>query len=185
MNQLTLEWVEAGQIKTQTITDQHLTKNSGTTRIGRDPTRCDVVVQHPTVSGLHVEIFFDGQRHNFFLRNLRDTNPAVVNRQKLVKGEVILQQGMSFYLGQIELKVRAIAFAVPKTVVVAPQPIASTVPVAPTAQTPASKAQAPTYGLMCPRCRQVSPYDRLGLGCSWCGTSLAAAASILMIPEEK
>lgn len=188
MNQLTLEWVEAGHVKAQRLDDRRPTKNVGTTRIGRDPARCDVVLLDPTVSGLHVEIFFDDSRQGFYLRNLRDTNPPVINCQKLIQGEILLQQGMSFYLGQIEVKVRAIALdSVPKTVIA---PSAQTIPTAAaTAPTnypvAANKPQPPSYGLMCPKCRQVSPYDRLGSGCFWCGTSLSAAASIFMIPGEK
>ncbi|MBD2459821.1 FHA domain-containing protein [Oscillatoria sp. FACHB-1407] len=186
MNQLTLEWVEAGKAKVQILDDHRPTKNPGTTRIGRDPVRCDVILPDPTVSGLHVEIFFDVPRQGFFLRNLRDTNPPVINRQRLTQGEVMLQKGMSFYLGQVELKVTAIALgSVPQTVIVPPaQTVATATATAPTAYPPA-KPQTPSYGLMCPKCQQVSPYDRLGSGCPWCGTSLAAAASVLMIPGDK
>ncbi|MBD1998707.1 FHA domain-containing protein [Leptolyngbya sp. FACHB-541] len=183
MNQLTLQWVEAGHVKTYTIADKQQSINSsGGIRIGRDPVRCDLVLTHPTVSGLHVEIFYNPQHGGFYLRNLRDTNPPLVNRQKLTEGEVALRQGTSIYLGQVELQVVAIASSVANTVAV-PPPTATT-PVQPTEHPAASRAST-SYGLKCPRCHQVSPYERLSLGCPWCGTSLAAAVSVLMVPGEK
>lgn len=183
MNQLTLEWIESGQLKTRIITDRQSTKHAGATRIGRDPDRCDVLISHPTVSGLHVEIFFDPQRHGFYLRNLRDTNPPVINRRKLTSGEVVLQRGMRIGLGQVDVKVVAIAINSSQTAIAGYTP-PSTLPVA--SVTPSMpNLSPPTYGLMCPKCQQLAPYDRLGLGCPWCGTSLASAASILMVPDDK
>lgn len=183
MNRLTLHWVEAGHVKSYTIADQQQSgKPAESTRIGRDPVRCNLVLTHPTVSGLHVEIFYDPQRGGFYLRNLRDTNPPIVDRQKLTEGDVALRQGTSIYLGKVELQVAAIATSVANTVVVPPS-AATTAPVKPT-QHPAAQASS-GYGLKCPRCHQVSPYERLSLGCPWCGTSLAAAVSVLMVPGEK
>lgn len=57
LHELTLEWFEDQQHKTQTILENQQTKNLGTFRIGRDPTVCDRVLSEPTVSRLHVEIF--------------------------------------------------------------------------------------------------------------------------------
>ncbi|HIK07184.1 MAG TPA: FHA domain-containing protein [Trichormus sp. M33_DOE_039] len=39
-----------------------------------------------------------------------------------------------------------------------------------------------TYGLECPKCHKVSPPENLQVGCPWCGTSLAAAVSVLVAP---
>ncbi|PSB00727.1 FHA domain-containing protein [Merismopedia glauca] len=39
-------------------------------------------------------------------------------------------------------------------------------------------------GLECPRCHKVSDYSHLDIGCPWCGTSLAAAVSILVTPKR-
>ena len=39
---------------------------------------------------------------------------------------------------------------------------------------------AQNYGLQCPRCSHVSSYTQLNIGCPWCGTSLAAAVSVLV-----
>ncbi|NEP44243.1 MAG: FHA domain-containing protein, partial [Okeania sp. SIO2H7] len=57
MNQLTLQWTEAGEVKTQSIDDRLPQK------IGRDRAQCDIVFsdlyrENHTISRLHVEIFF-------------------------------------------------------------------------------------------------------------------------------
>ena len=109
MNKLTLEWAEAGQFKTQAISDQQLSKNPATVRIGRDASLCDVVLSDFTVSPLHAEIFFDPQQQCFYLRNLRDTNPPIVNGLLVPQGQVMLDEGTTIQLGAVELRVRSIA----------------------------------------------------------------------------
>ncbi|NJO40703.1 MAG: FHA domain-containing protein [Cyanobacteria bacterium CRU_2_1] len=137
MNELTLEWVEAGQVRTQMITDQQPSKSPGTIRIGRDPVRCDLIVQHPTVSGLHVEIFFDSYHNGFYLRNLRDSNPPFVDRQRVTYSAAVLHQGSIIVLGQLEMKVKSIVSALAPTVVTPfhpvppPQPAAFPQPIPP------------------------------------------------------
>lgn len=183
MNQLTLEWQEADRLKTQTMSDQQQTKYPGTIRIGRDPVRCDVVLSDPTVSGLHVEIFFNYAQQQFYLRNLRDSNPPWVDGSRLEVAEVALRQGSSFYLGETLIKVAAISMEetvqsnVPPTVLLSPHspPIGN--------QPAVAAANNVKYGLQCPHCDRISPYERLDLGCPWCGTSLAAAASVLISPK--
>jgi pSer/pThr/pTyr-binding forkhead associated (FHA) protein len=81
MNQLTLDWLEAGQPKQQILSDQQITKIPGTTRIGRDATQSDIVIADMTVAPCHVEIFFNPQQQCFYLRNLRKTNPPVIRRR--------------------------------------------------------------------------------------------------------
>jgi hypothetical protein len=176
MHELTLEWQEVGRIKRETIRDQQPSKYPGVVRLGRDPVRCDLVLSDPTVSGLHVEIFFNPSTHAFALRNLRDTNPPLVDGRSLAYGEASLRQGSTIYLGQLELKVVSVSLAVsnngiPPTILMSPPlPVATYKP-----------APAPvSYGLQCPTCQRISPYDRIDFGCLWCGTSLAAAASVLM-----
>ena len=188
MNQLTLEWTEQGQVKSFIVTDQLPTKEPGRLRIGRDPGRCDLVLGHPTVSGLHVEIFYDPQQRLFCIRNLRSTNPPLVNQQPLGEGMMPLLEGTQLMLGQLPLRVTAIALdGIAPTVLMPPKPdpesssssAASTVPTSPTSPPEPSH----TYGLQCPKCGNVSPYEHLRQGCRWCGASLAAAASVLMTPE--
>lgn len=107
--ELILEWVEAGQVKTQVIYDQQPSQYPATVRIGRDPQQCDLVLSELTVSGLHAEIFFNQQEQRFKVRSLRQTNPPVVDGQPLLAGEASLSQGSSLRLGQVELRVKAIA----------------------------------------------------------------------------
>lgn len=107
-HELTLQWVEASQLRTKTIREGQASKNSGTFRIGRDRSRCDLVLSSPTVSGLHTEIYFNQQQQSFYLRNLRPTNPPVINGQSLTTGEVSLSQGSRLQLGQQELVVTKI-----------------------------------------------------------------------------
>lgn len=180
MYELTLEWQEACQTRTERIRDQQPSKNPGTVRLGRDPARCDLVLSDPTVSGLHVEIFFNSTTHTFALRNLRQTNPPIVDGQQIPKGEVPLQEGSIIYLGQVELKVVTISLNAPNN------SVPPTILLPPNAPTP---VQHPTpnvvsYGLQCPSCHRISPYARMALGCQWCGTSLASAASVLMTPNS-
>ena len=180
MQELTLEWQEAGQLRRETIRSQQSSKYPGTIRIGRNPAECDIVLSEPTVSGLHVEIFFNPSIPGFYLRNLRYTNPPVVDDRQIVTGEVLLKPGSAIYLGQIELKVTTVSLHQPSngiapTILLPPQPPQ-------VAQQPALGAAI--YGLECPKCHKISSYERIDWGCHWCGTSLAAAASVLMSPNS-
>ncbi len=196
MHELTLTWAENNNRKNHTIYDQQPSKNPVTVRIGRDPARCDIVLNDPTltVSGLHVEIFFNPQQHSFYLRSLRSTNPPIVDGQTITQGEVPLKQGSTINLGKMTLTVVAVYLSkigVPATIVLpssvtqvvnpapAPPQIPQPLPVA-VNQSPAQTT--PSYGLRCSnsKCGKTSPYSRLALGCPWCGTSLAAAGSVLI-----
>ncbi|WP_066377352.1 MULTISPECIES: FHA domain-containing protein [unclassified Anabaena] len=206
MNALTLQWNDAGQNRTQHIYEQQPSKNPGTVRIGRDPLRCDIVLTNLTVSGLHVEIFFDSQQQSFYIRNLRSQNPPLVDGQQLIQGEKPLNQGSIIYLGQVQLQVTAVNINTIAATVIAPpqpqshqhQPVTPPQPQPPVHQHRAVTAPVPqrppvhqhqpvtpaqgTYGLQCPKCHKVSPPESLQVGCPWCGTSLAAAVSVLVAP---
>jgi hypothetical protein len=189
MNALTLQWHDAGQDRTQNIYEQQPSKNPGTVRIGRDPLRCDIVVSNPTVSGLHVEIFFNSQQQRFYIRNLRIPNPPSVDRVSLPQGEVPLREGSIIQLGQMEMKVIAISInSIPPTILTPPIPtIGSNQPTRPpTSHYPPTPSAPPpgVYGLECPQCHKVSPPENLQVGCPWCGTSLAAAVSVLVAPNH-
>ncbi|NER47737.1 MAG: protein kinase [Symploca sp. SIO1A3] len=106
--ELTLEWIEGGQRRVQKIRQVQPTKNPGTFRIGRDPVQCDLVLSDPTISALHVEIFFNVRQQYFYLRNLRPSNPPLVNGQSLPTTELLLSQGNSIQLGQTILRVATI-----------------------------------------------------------------------------
>ncbi len=117
MNELTLEWLEAGRNHTYKIYEQQPSKNPGTVRIGRDPSQCDIVLSNPTVSGLHIEVLFHTQRRSFYLRNLRIGNPPMVDGQRLQVEEIELQLLNTIHLGEMQLKVVAISIDVAPTLV--------------------------------------------------------------------
>ncbi|MFB2894277.1 FHA domain-containing protein [Aerosakkonemataceae cyanobacterium BLCC-F50] len=172
MNEITLEWQETSQLRKAIIGAQQLSKHPGTVRLGRDPLQCDIVLTHPTVSGLHVEIFFNQNCNCFQVRNLRQSNPPMVDGKNLIQGEMSLSQGSTICLGQIEIKVVAVMLAgssVPPTILMPPN---------------SGTTNNQVYGLKCPKCDRISPFEQLDLGCPWCGTSLAAASSVLITPNS-
>ncbi|MGD1873994.1 MAG: FHA domain-containing protein [Mastigocoleus sp.] len=201
MNSLTLQWDDAGAHKSQKIYDQQPSKNYGTVRLGRDPLRCDIVLSNPTVSGLHVEIFFDPQQRKFFIRNLRSQNPPLIDDRQLVQGELPLLSGSNIYLGQQLLRVSEISIPpvsgnLPPTVLTPPLPAANSEASASQPIISQEKQSFPqeqqnhgehnhSYGLQCPNCGRVSSIEHLQVGCPWCGTSLAAAVSVLVAPKNK
>lgn len=158
MSELTLTWVESD------ITKQY---KIGLTmvRVGRDPARCDLVLSDPTVSGLHVVIYFDPQKRKFWLRNMRESNPPVVDGKRLVQGEIELQQNSAIALGHQILQITEIVTQSPQKSV-------------PTPHNNPNQA----YGLQCPnlKCAKISSYEKITLVCPWCGTSLAGAASSIL-----
>lgn len=175
MHKLTLEWQEAGQLRRETICQQQQSKYPGV-RLGRDPVRCDLVLSDPTVSGLHIEICFNPSLQAFVLRNLRHTNPPVVDGCQITQGEAPLSEGSIIYLGQVAMKVTAVTLAVTNrgispTILVSPPVLAAVNQLTPAVA---------SYGLQCPNCHRVSPFAQMPIGCSWCGVSLAAAESVLM-----
>ncbi|WP_414550257.1 FHA domain-containing protein [Anabaena sp. CCY 0017] len=182
MNTLTLQWHDTGQDRVQNIYEQQPSKNNHTVRIGRDPMQCDIVLSHPTVSGLHVEIFFHNQQQCFYIRNLRSPNPPIIDGQQLVQGEMPLHEGSMIYLGQVKLQVTAVTINnIPPTILIPPQPLNHHHH----PPTPPAQAQAQgVYGLECPNCHKVSPVENLQIGCPWCGTSLAASVSVLVAPNH-
>ncbi len=108
LHELSLEWVENSEIKTYKITNNQLTKTPGKIRIGRDPQDCDIVLSELTVSALHVEIFFNSEKEKFYLRNLRQKNPPVLDGQLLLAGEMPLSVSSILRLGQQNIKVKDI-----------------------------------------------------------------------------
>ncbi len=206
MNAITLQWHDVDQEKTLQISDRQASKNPGTFRIGRDPLQCDLVLNDATVSRLHIEIFFHQQQQNFYIRNLKPINPPLVDGQQLFNGEMPLKQGSTICLGQqTELKVADITNnAIAATIVAPPTPPARpqslgiyhqhSVPTPPVQQQPVPQGnyhshnspgqQSEVYGLQCPKCHKVSSPEHLQVGCPWCGTSLAAAVSVLVAPDK-
>lgn len=113
MNTLTVQWEEEGQVRSQSLNPEASGHHhQGTVRIGRDPSQCDLVLSDPTVSGLHVEIYFDPGDRQFHLRNLRTTNPPVVDRQSVIQGDVVLATGSVIVLGRAVVQVTSIDIGV-------------------------------------------------------------------------
>jgi hypothetical protein len=96
--------VEQGKIQAQTIHANQPSKNPGTVRIGRDPLVCDIVLSEPTVSGLHVEVFFKAQDKHFYLRSLQQSNPPVVDGQPFTnrRGGTAPRQPFAVRSNQVE-----------------------------------------------------------------------------------
>uniref|UniRef100_A0ACD5GV61 FHA domain-containing protein n=1 Tax=Desertifilum tharense IPPAS B-1220 TaxID=1781255 RepID=A0ACD5GV61_9CYAN len=122
MNELTLEWQEGSQLRQEIISQHQPSKHPGTIRLGRDPAQCDIVLSHPTVSGLHIEIFFSPPQDSFKVRNLRgESNPPMIDGQLLPEGEQFLSEGSTIQLGQMLLRVTEISSGVPPTVIMPPK----------------------------------------------------------------
>ena len=85
-NQLNLTWTEAGVRQTRTIQHGQLSKNPGTVRLGRDRAKCDIVFSHESVSGLHVEIFFNHELQEYAVRNLLSSHTPLVDGKILAPG---------------------------------------------------------------------------------------------------
>ena len=170
MSELTLAWSENGHPHQHTFHENQSTQHPGVYRLGRDPARCDLVLHDRSVSALHVEILFNRPSQQVRIRNLRSSNPPLVDGIQLKAGEAALHQGSKINLGRVELTVSALTFSLPSSPVLPVQ----------------HAAQA--YGLSCPNpaCGKVSAYNSaiLQQGCPWCGFSLAAANSVVMIPPR-
>lgn len=168
MSELTLAWSENGHQHQHTFHDNQPSKHPGVYRLGRDPARCDLVLHDRSVSALHIEIVFNSLQKQARVKNLRSSNPPLVNGLQLKTGEAALHQGSKINLGRVELTVSGLNFG--------PTPVAS------------SPLASPDYGLSCPNpaCGKVSAYNSaiLQQGCPWCGFSLAAANSVVMIPPK-
>ena len=183
METLTLEWIDGGQIKTQIIQAQQPSKHPGTVRVGRDRNRCDLVLSDPTVSGLHVEIFFNHQEQCFYLRNLRESNPPTVDGYSFRTGEVALKLNSTIILGQQPLRVTHISQQgsnIPATILVS-----SSSNSAPHQAAFANQPPQQQYGLKCPKCDRISLYEWQETTCLKCGTNLAQAWSVLITPAER
>lgn len=166
MSELTLQWSEFGQTKIQVLRDQQPSKQPGKIRLGRDPALCDIIFQERSVSGLHVEIFFQPQAQQFFIRNLRLQNPPLIDGTLLKQGDLPIRAGSRIKLGRIELQVSAMTITPPAA------------PVFPKSGPPSTAA----YGLQCPQCHHVSAYsnDAIKQDCPMCGHSMATSNTVFI-----
>ncbi len=150
--ELYLLWLEGGIQRSQRVSSDRQLQRP--VKVGRDPLRSEVVINNPTVSGLHVAIYFDSTAEQFLISNLRETNPPLLNGKKLREQPMPLSHNCRLQLGEVMVTVQVL-------------------------QTVPANAE---YGLKCPnaKCGKVSPYDSLKLVCPWCGTSLASAPSVIV-----
>ena len=193
MNEIIISWEEQDTTKTKTIKEIQPSKNPGTVRLGREPANCDITFDDPSVSRLHVEIFYNSQDNKFYLRNLKASNPPIVDKKLIVKyAEVVLNNNSLICLGQTKIKViyNANNIFTSPTILQSPIPLNnnSTVlspPDASQLKELATKPKRSIFGanyLVCPNpnCGKLVSIEKLNIGCSWSGTSLADAKSIIV-----
>lgn len=82
-------WVRDQKISSSRITDPE-------TRIGRDPTRCAIVISEPIVSKLHCSIMVRGNR--VFIIDNNSTNGTYIDNEKISEKE--LQSDQTVFLGK-------------------------------------------------------------------------------------
>jgi hypothetical protein len=214
MLKLELNWQELGRSLSRTIDPNTRTLTPGEFRIGRDPQRCDLLLNDRSVSALNASIVFSQHPEKVRLINHRDTNPPLVDGS-VVLGTTELNGSREVYFGQMLVKVRVYDdSAIDPTIVVARVPPVQQTPPSPASHPraaigsppqhqqpqyqqpqhqqpqhqqpspPAVRPPAPVaateYGLECSHCHRISQFQHLKLCCPWCGTSLAAAHSIIV-----
>lgn len=140
MTELTLTWMGSAGPRSEIIYPQQPRKNPGTVRLGRDPRRCDIVLSDDSVSGLHIEIFYDAARGGFYVRSLRDSNPPVINGQLLRSGEVPLGSNNTIQLGRLQIRATS---AMPASETLGGVPPTNLVVPPTTPQSPYSSLQRP------------------------------------------
>ena len=191
MNEIIISWQEKDLTKTKTIRELQPSKNPGTVRLGREPSNCDIIFDDPSISRVHVEIFYNNQYDKFYLRNLKSNNPPIVDNELVVKpAEVVLNNNSVICLGQTKIKV----IYNTNNILTAPTILQPTNSDNGTVLSPPDTSQLqgsitqPRISmvgvnyLVCPNpnCRKLVSIERLNIGCSWCGTSLADAGSIIL-----
>ena len=168
---LTLEWAEANQRRSQTVSPV-LGK---LVTIGRDP-GCDVVLNDPTrsVSGIHAGLYLDPKTLSFHIRNLtrdrlppKQPNPIWVNGRKIIQEELALEVNSQIQLGRIVLSVKSIEVARKDQGV------------------PLSRGTLDTLKVRCSRLENPHylPPEYQGQNCPYCG-HLVLSASLVIPPPE-
>ncbi len=107
MSSLTLKWSEKGQICIRTLNSQQASHARGVIRIGRNPAICDLVLSDRSVSGVHVEIFW--YKTQCYIRNLRASNPPMVDGVSLAQDIRQLYLHSRVRLGHVELDIIELA----------------------------------------------------------------------------
>lgn len=179
MYRFMLEWSEASQLRSKTVSATETEPLKTCFRIGRDEQQCEIVVNDDvgTVSRLHAEIFFKPEQKQLYLRNATGNRPqpnfVMVDRQKVIKQDVALKMGSEIQLGKLKLLVKSLEIFHPS----ASQP---------QSHHPQSHQLSghQEYGLQCINGHQVS-YDHVGLFCPFCGTALQAVDTIVISRADR
>ncbi len=173
MSELTLTWIEAGQVRQAIVSDRQSSKHPGRFRVGRNPEQCDILLTDLSVSRVHVEIFFDPARNGFYLRKLPEGRlDPVVDGHPCPAGEAPLRLGSHIWLGGTQMEVAAVSVSAPPP----PEP-----PIAqPAIENHFYKLRCPNANCFNPDPQKLVGCEHLNLGCPWCGYSLAAAQSVLL-----
>jgi hypothetical protein len=101
---LQLYWQDEGSDRVKSIAAIDIYGRPTVVRLGRNPKLCDVIFSSLTVSGTHVEIYFDRTEDAFWLHNLRSSNPPQVDG-KTITDRILLQPGMLIALGKQEIAI--------------------------------------------------------------------------------
>lgn len=162
MYKFTLEWIENGRQRSQTLSSTDITKEPGEIRVGRDKDKCDVILpeQEATVSRLHAAIFYDSQNNQLLLKNLTTNkpqpNPVILDSKKIIRETGILLLGSVINIGKINLKVTQLELADEKPLL---------------------------YGIKCVN-NHVIAYDYVGDFCPHCGYALQAVETTFVPPKK-
>ncbi|MEN9229849.1 MAG: FHA domain-containing protein [Thermostichus sp. DG02_5_bins_236] len=169
--QLTLEWTEAEQHRSQTLSSDL----SKLVTIGRDPD-CDVVLndQARSVSGVHAGLYFDPKSLSFHIRNLtrdrlppKQPNPIWINGQKVIQEELSIAPNSQIQLGRMVLKVKSVEAVMKDRGITLSRGSLDALKVK------CSRLQNPHY----------LPPEYQGQNCPYCG-HLVLSASLVMPPPE-
>jgi Inner membrane component of T3SS, cytoplasmic domain len=173
MSELTLTWIEAGQVKQAIVGDRQSSKHPGTFIVGRNPEQCDILLADLSVSRLHAEIFFDPARNGFYLRKLPEGRlDPIVDGHPFPDGEAPLKLGSHIWLGSTQIAVVAIDVSAP--------PAPEQPSIQPAIESHFYKLRCPNPNCFNPDPQKLVGCEHLRLGCPWCGYSLAAAQSVLL-----
>ncbi|MGK7891619.1 MAG: FHA domain-containing protein [Leptolyngbyaceae cyanobacterium] len=201
---INLSWNNPNHQNYQYQIDDANADSSQTLKIGRDQQKCELWIDHGTVSRIHAEIFFKPKWRRFYLRNLEPRNPVRVDGGTLIQGEVALAQGSRIQLGQMLVHVTQISLddAGQSTVQPShqvpdptPQPrkseptelatqpplsILNPNPSSPVVGEAIATSESPEAKLVCPKCHSLQPLSQRNSACTVCGHFLADAASKLL-----
>jgi len=117
MKIMSFSWLEKGINHSQNIDPNDISnKKKGSFRIGRDYEICDLILDDPKVSRLHIEISFNQTQGQFYIQNLKDNNPIQVDSSQLRTGSQNLHNGSVIRLGdtQIEVSITELDLGTPK-----------------------------------------------------------------------